>query len=119
MPGFEQFLRVLLHDRGIAFNLFFMEGRLHRPALLAMFFAIDGQQSFTGAIAFAIILEHAAIREMARVFHQDVAHVFRAEEQHGWILPDVDGRHVAIGALELLQKAKWVLSQWEKMANIG
>ena len=56
---------------------------------------------------------------MARVFHEDVAHVFRAEEQDSWILPDVDGRHVAIGALELLQKAKWVLSQWEKMANIG
>ena len=69
--------------------------------------------------AFAIVLEHAAIGEMARVFHQDVAHVFRAEEQDSWILSDVDGCHVAIGALQLLQKSKWVLPQWEKMANIG
>jgi len=56
-----------------------MEGRLYRVALLAMLFAIDGQQSFIRETAIAIPLADATIREIARVFYQDIAHVFWAE----------------------------------------
>ena len=41
---------------------------------------IDGEQSLTSETAIAIVLEQATIREIARVFHQHVAHVFRAEQ---------------------------------------
>src|SRR5205085_6142483 len=34
MPDLEQFLRVLLHNRGITFDLFSMESRLYGVALL-------------------------------------------------------------------------------------
>src|SRR5207302_7705762 len=86
MPCSEQFPCILLHDRGIAFNLFLMEGRLYRVTLLAMLCAIDTEQAFTGETAIVIILGRVAIREIARVFHQDVAHMFRAEQHDSRIL---------------------------------
>ncbi len=79
-----------------------MESRLYRVTLLAVLFAVDGQQSFVRETAIAIPLEQAAIREIARVFYQDVAHVFRAEQHYCRILSDVDRCHTAIGALQLL-----------------
>jgi len=86
---------------------------LYRVTLLAVLFAIDGQQSFTRETAIAIAPEQAAIREIARVFYQDVAYVFRAEQQYCRILSDVYRCHIAIDALQLLQKAKRILSQRE------
>ena len=64
----------------LAFIALLLKGRLDRTTLLAMLFTIDGEQSFTGETAIAIVLEQATIREIARVFHQYVAHVFRAEQ---------------------------------------
>ena len=100
-----------------------MKGRLYRVALLAMLFAIDGQQPLVPkaatAATIAIPLEHAAVGKIARVLYQHVAHVFRAEQQHGRVLPHIYRCHVAIRALQLLHKAKRVLSQREQVANVG
>jgi hypothetical protein len=104
-------LRVLLDDRGIAFDLFPMEGGLYGVALFAVLIAINGEQSFAGETIVAIFLENATIPEITRVLYEDVADVFWAEKQYSGILAEVDGRHVAICALQLLQKTKWVLSQ--------
>ena len=103
-----------------------MKGRLYRVALLAMLFAIDGQQPFipkaattTITIPIVIPLEHAAVGKIAWVLYQHVAHMFRAEQQHGRVLPHIYRCHVAIRALQLLHKAKRVLSQREQVANVG
>src|SRR5690242_21665209 len=84
-----------------------------------MLFTIDGQQSFTRETALAILLEHAAIREIARVFHQYVVHIFWAEQQYSRILSEVDRCCVAVCTLHLLKKAKRVLSQREEVSEIG
>ena len=83
MPRFEQLLRILLHDPGIALDTFFMESWLYCVTLLAMLFAIYGQQSLArkaSVVSIVIPLKHAAVSKIARVLHQHVAHMFRAEQ---------------------------------------
>src|SRR5260370_2858479 len=94
-----------------------MKGRLYRWVLLAMLFTVDGEKSFTRNDL--ILLNHSTIRKIARMLHQDIAHVFRSEKQHHWHPSEVNGCHISIGLLKLLKKAQWVLSQREKVADIG
>src|SRR5260370_24198407 len=94
-----------------------MKGRLYRAALLAMLFTVDGEKSFTCNAL--ILLNHSTIRKIARMLHQDIAHVFRSEKHHHWHPSEVNGCHISIGLLKLLKKAQWVLSQREKVAHIS
>src|SRR5579859_6175467 len=104
-PHVERLPGIVRYDPGVAFDLLFMESRLYRATLLAMLFAIDGQQPLTCKASIALLLEQAAIGKIVRVFHQHVAHMFRAEQEDSRSLSYVDRCHVAIGALQLLQKA--------------
>ena len=61
--------------------------RFRDATLLAMFFTIDRQQSFTCKTAIAIPAQQGAIREIARVLDQYIAYMFRAKQQHSRILP--------------------------------
>jgi len=91
-----------------------VEGRLYKAALLAMEISIARQQAITKK---KTQVSQVILYEVAGFLNQEVAHMFRAQEQHDLLLAKVDCRHMTIRLLGLAHKTQGIASQSEYIAH--
>jgi hypothetical protein len=91
----------MYHCISIAFDAMPVEGRLDKAALLAVEISVARQKTITKQ---ETKVTQTGLYEVAGFLNQEVAHMFRTEEQHNLLLAKVDCGHAAVCLLHFTHK---------------